>query len=427
MLKVLLLIAVVLPCWYTYKRSVSHGLVEVNHVATLSFGFLFYWITPLAVRIFAPQAEFPLSETWSALFQADLIAPYAIACIALYACFALGDSLALARFHPAQAKDPKVPKSVLSFVTVAGCLLMMYTAFVFRKGLLRAATPTDIPAQAARGAVTAYVVLFGVVAILFAIDHPLVPWRKRLLSLYYLPLIVGCAMLLLLGSRLYVASLLVMFAIYQSCLVERFRVKTVVTWLLVFSFFFGAIGAWREHGSLKDAFFNVFEEPMLVSLSLAHHLAFKGVAWINVPTQIASDFMNLVPTLLVPNKIDRLKPPDAYSPLGGLHSFVSFNLNFGFLGSALFWFVWPMWFRYLKSRLSGTLCATMYILCSGWLTFTFFRDAFSISLIKAILEDSILVPLAIFALGYAVSRNSSPPQMQVPATQRRQLPPYAMQ
>jgi hypothetical protein len=124
---------------------------------------------------------------------------------------------------------------------------------------------------------------------------------------------------------------------------------------------------------------------------------------------LQSDFENLIPTVLLPNKIDVLKKPDAYRPLGGLHSFVSFDLNFGILGSALFWFLWPMGFRYFKSRSSSTLFATMYIMCSGWLTFTFFRDPFSISLVKAIFQYSILAPIALVAFGRLVALAGSPP------------------
>jgi len=412
MLVLLLLITVIVPCWYAYQRSVSHGLVEINHVTTLSFGFLFYWITPLAVRIAAPNVDFPLASTWSELFQERVIAPYAISCIVLYLCFAIGDSLGIVLFTERQTKAPKVSRLGLSFITASACLLMAYSAFIFRAPLLRTATPDDIPAQAARGALTACVVLMGAVAIIFTVDRPLIPWRKRLLSFYFLPLMAGGVILLMLGSRLYVASLLVMFAIYQTNFVKRFRLRTVTVGVVVFCSLFGVLGRWREKSSVRGAFFNVFEETMFISLPLVHHLCYKGIAWINSPTQLASDFENLVPTVLVPNKSDLLKKPDAYSPLGGLHSFVSFNLYFGILGTALFWFLWPMGFRYLKSRSSSTLFATMYIMCSGWLTFTFFRDPFSISLVKAIFEDSILWPIGIVSCGYLLSRACALPAIR---------------
>ncbi len=404
----LLMIAVLLPGWYAYRRSVSHGLVEINHVTTLSFGFLFYWITPLAVRVWAPRIEFPLSSAWLNFFRERLIAPYALSCIALYLCMLLGDTLGLSLFRqarpkPAGATAKQVPQLALSLATLAACGLMAYSAFLFRDTVFRPADPSTFEVGVARGAITACVVMMGMVAIMFTVDRPQIPWRKRLLSWYLLPLIAGGALLIFLGSRLYAASLLVMFVIYQTNFRARYKLRTVIAAAVIFAFLFGAVGVWREGGSLTGAFFNVLEEPMVSSISLVHHLRYKGISWINSPAQLASDFENLVPTVLLPNKFFLMKKPDAYRPLGGLHSFVSFDLNFGILGSAVFWFLWPMGFRYLKSRSSSTLLATIYIMCSGWLAFTFYRDPFSISLVKAIVQDSILLPVLLVAFGWLLS------------------------
>lgn len=398
-----------MPCLYAYRRSVSHGRLETNHVVTFTFGFLFYWITPLAARIYAGRLDFPLASTWSALFREKLIVPYALSCLALYVCFALGDSLGLRWFRQKPSeKKPRVPRLALSLVIVTACGMLAYTAAMFHGALLRPANPGDIPAQTARGAVTAYVVLLCVVAIIFTVDRPEISWRKRLRSPYFLLLIAASALLLLLGSRLYVASFLLMFAIYQSCFRRRFKLTTVIASGIVLALFFGAVGMWREEGDMSGALFNVVEEPMLNSISLVHHLRYKGIAWINTPDQLERDFRNLIPTILLPNKFATSKKPDAYTPLGSLNSYVSFNLNFGLLGSALFLFLWPMLFRYLRSRSAGTLAATMYIMCSGWLAFTFFRDPFSISLVKAILQDSLLVPAVIMCLGWLLSVACAP-------------------
>jgi hypothetical protein len=139
-----------------------------------------------------------------------------------------------------------------------------------------------------------------------------------------------------------------------------------------------------------------------------HHLRYKGISWLNRPDQLESDFLNLVPSVLLPNKFAILKKPDAYRPLGGLNSFVSFDLNLGMIGSGAFLFLWPMMFRYFRSRSSSTLSATMYVMCSGWLAFTFFRDPFSISLVKAIVQDSILMPALLVAFGWLLSAACSP-------------------
>jgi len=400
----LVLIAVGLPSWYVYKRCISNGRVEINHVATFTFGFLFYWITPLVVRIYIARVNFPLASIWSSLFRAKLIVPYALSCIALYICFALGDSLGLRLFRegPGRPSD-KVPRLALSLVTIAGCLLLIYTAVTFRAALFRQASPTDLAAQTARGAVTSCVILLGVACIILTIDRPEVPWRRRIFSGYFLTFFAGSLFMLWLGSRLYLASFLLMFAIYQSNFRGRFRLRTVISAGIILALFFGAVGMWREEGDISGAVFNVVEEPIFISLSLAHHLRYKGIAWINPPYQLGKDFRNLIPTLILPNKFATSKKPDVYQPLGGLNSFVSFNLNFGFIGSGAFLFLWPIMFRYFKSRPSSTLLATMYVMCSGWLAFTFFRDAFSISLVKAILQDSILIPAFIVGFGWFLS------------------------
>jgi len=399
--ELLLVIGLAFPCWYGYRRSVTRGRVEINHVTTLTFGFLFYWITPLAVRIWASKIDFPMAPIWIDLFRPRLTTPYALSCVALYFCFAIGDTLGLRIFRTVATatKTRRVPRVALLLVTLFGCGLMVYSAYVVRAYLFVPASPTVLQVGAARGAVTSCMVLLATVALIFTIEHPEVRWRKRLLSPYFLAPMAGAAVMLALGSRLYVASILVMFVIYQTNLRARFKLRTVVAVALVLAILFGAIGTWREGTSVTGALSNVFFEPMIGSLSLVHHLRYKGIAWINEPTQLIGDFRNLIPTVLMPEKFKTLKKPNAYRPLGGLNSFVSFNLNFGLLGTAVFWFLMPLGFRYLKSRLSNTLTATVYIMCTGWLMFTFFRDPFSISLVKAMFEDSILVPAVIVGFG----------------------------
>jgi len=405
----LLAVAVTIPCWYAYRRSVAHGLLEINHVTTFTFGFLFYWITPLAVRILAPHVDFPLARIWSGLFREHLIVPYAVSCIALYLCFMLGDSLAVHWFRRRPSQPARtIPTFALSLIMAFGCLLLLYSVYVVRADLFRPVAPGMNEVGAARGAVTACVVLLGCVALMFTLERPQIPWRKLLVSRYFLPPILGGGMMLLLGSRLYVASLVVIFLVCHTNFRSRFRLKRMLAAAVLFAIFFGAVGTWREGSSPTGAFFNIFLEPMEGSLSLVHHLRYRGIAWTNQPTQLLSDFENLVPTVLMPEKYKMLRKPDAYRPLGGLNSFVSFNLNFGLLGTAVFWLLWPMMFRYFKSRSAGTLAATIYVMCSGWLAFTFFRDPFSISLVKAILEQSIIIPFLIVCFGRLLSAACSP-------------------
>src|SRR5580698_5136433 len=115
--ELLLALVIGIPCFYVYKRCMSRGLVLIDHVGTFTFGFLFYWITPLAVRLWAANVQFPLSSTWISLFREKLIVPYAVACLALYICFALGDSLGLKVLRRKPARHAvKTPRLALSFV-----------------------------------------------------------------------------------------------------------------------------------------------------------------------------------------------------------------------------------------------------------------------------------------------------------------------
>jgi hypothetical protein len=396
---ILLAIATLIPCWYAYRKSIGGGQVEINHVTCFSLGFLYYWITPLAVRVLAAHMVFPLHQTWLAFFRERWIDPYALSCIGLYLCFLLGD-----HFGARWCKPPKeggtIPTLALSLSAIFGFVLLLYSVYSSRAYFFLPSVPGAIKIHSALGEVTACVVLLSCVALMFTLQRPGMPWHKLLLSRYFLPALVGAGLLVFRGSRLYVASLLVMFAIYQTNYRAKFKLKWMVAAVLVFALFFGFVGTSRQGLSSSGVLRNILMEPLFISLSLAHHLRQKGIEWINAPTELLSDLENLVPTVLMPNKYEVLKQPDAWRPLGGLHSFVAFNLYFGLIGTAVFWFLLPVGMRYLRARRCNTLFATMYIMCSGWLTFSIFRNPFSLSLVKNILEQSILIPWLIACLGW---------------------------
>lgn len=418
MLDLLLIIAIIIPGWYAYRRSVSHGLVAINHVTTFSFGFLFYWISPVLAGVFGAHFASRLSEVYFKLFDKRLLLPYLATCIGLYVCFAIGDSLGMKMFRNKPVAAPKVPRLALLLVSAVGCLLALYTAYTLRVELWHA-YGTALTFKTARGTLTSCVVLLGVVALIYILDRRAESWKKRLTTPYLVPFLLSAAILLWLGNRLYVVSFVLMLAVYQTNYKQRLKLRTVLWAAVASALLAGAYGVWREQGSIKDAALNVIQEPVLTSLSLVYYLSRFGIAWTNSPVYLASDFLNLIPALIMPEKASLLMRPPVYNPLGGLHSFVSLNMNFGILGSAIFLFCLPVAFRYAKSRSSATVCATAYIMCTGWLAFTFFRDPFKVSLVKAMLQDSILMPIAIVAIGRlleaACSRKTGVDQPPIPS------------
>jgi hypothetical protein len=398
MLELMLAAAILIPLWYGYKRSVEGRLVIINHVTTFTFGFLFYWIVPMVVGVYGSRFAAQLSELYVHLFDEHFVTGYLAVCIGLYLCFVLGDLVGARLCRHRASSTPSIPRVALSLVTVAGCVLALYISYALRAELL-VPYGMRVTFNTARGTLTTCVVLLGVVALMFTLDRPEVSWRERLGSRYFVPFLAGCAAFLWMGTRLYVMSFFVMFAVYQSNFREKFRFRTILSGVMVLVVASGAVAMWRSQGDLTDAAVSVVQEPVLASLSLAHYLSSKGIAWTNSPVYLASDFVNLVPALVLPDKAAFRKRPPVYSPLGALNSFVSFNLNFGVLGTAVFLFLLAIGFQYLKSRSSSTLFATMYIMCSGWMASTFFRDPFHISLIKVILQDSIIAPMMVVVLG----------------------------
>src|SRR5690242_6122265 len=125
----LLALTMIVAGWYAYRRSVAHGRVEINHVTTFTFGFLFYWITPLAVRIFSQQRDFPFAAPWFDWFRPHLVAQYAVCCLVLYCCFMLGVTLGLRWFRLRDTGSRPLPQLVLSLATLFGCALLIYSAY----------------------------------------------------------------------------------------------------------------------------------------------------------------------------------------------------------------------------------------------------------------------------------------------------------
>jgi hypothetical protein len=234
------------------------------------------------------------------------------------------------------------------------------------------------------------VVLLGSLVFLRISSHPR-------FTVLILPFAVGALFLMLIGSRLYVASFVLMFAAFRSLYIVPFSKKQVALAGLLMVALFGTVGALRVNSSIMDAGFNVLLEPLLTSVSLVYFLRYDHLAWLAAPKYLISDFCNLLPSAIFPGKAALIRAPDVFSPLGALHSFVSFNFNFGLIGTAVFMFLLPASLRWIKARDKSPLYRTMYVMLSGWLAFTFFRDGFSISIVKDMVQHSILLPTAIVA------------------------------
>ncbi len=409
MLDLLLLIALAIPLWYAYRQSIAQGLVEINHVSLFTFGFLFYWISPVIIGIYGSHLAMQVWNSYFRLFDRRLMEPYVTSCIGLYLCFVAGDLLGRHLFQQQTSHSRKVPRLALSLMTTVGVIVAVSTWLALRNELIPygpqviMSTARGTLTSTARGTLTSCVALLGVVALLYMIDRPQMSWRARVLNRYFIPFALGCLVLLRLGSRLYVASFALMLVVYHTNFHRRLKLRTAVAGAVGSALLLGVIAVWRMQETVLDhpayLLTTFVAEPVLISLSLVHYLRFTGIALINYPIYLISDFTNLIPALILPDKaLLRVRAP-IYMPMGGVNSFVSFNMNFGILGTAVVLFLLAISLRYLKSRTTETLFATIYIMCTACMAFTLFRDPFYVSIVKIIVQDAILMPAAIVVFG----------------------------
>ena len=160
MLDLLLILAIALPFCYAYKRSVSLGLVQINHVSTTSFGFLFYWILPILIGTYGPRLGPKLSTTFTSLFDTHRTVPYLLACVLFYVCFLAGDCLGRRCFHDRAIVAAKIPSLALSLLAIVGCILAVYTLYTLRAELLLPYS-TVLTFKTARGTLTSCILALG--------------------------------------------------------------------------------------------------------------------------------------------------------------------------------------------------------------------------------------------------------------------------
>ena len=385
---VLLTSAFLVPAIYACLCSVDRGRIKIDHVFLFSLGFIFYWVTPIAAGFLLGADDMPV--TWAALFDIRWTGPYLAAIIAIYAAFVAGDQFGIWAFRNRQVQRKRLSPQILALFSGVGFIVFLAEIAVHRVALFAPYT-TDLSGQIARGNVTAWVVLLGSVVFLRISSYP------RFTKLF-LPFAAGALFLVLVGSRLYVASFVLMFGAYRSLYVRPFSKKQVALAGFFVVALFGTVGALRVNSSITDVGFYVLLEPVLTGISLVYFLRYDHMAWLAVPKYLVSDFSNLIPSAVFPGKASLISTPDFFSPLGALHSFVSFNFNFGLIGTAAFMFLLPMGMRWIKVRDSSPLYRTMYVMLSGWLAFTFFRDPFSVSIVKTMVQLSILLPACIVTL-----------------------------
>jgi hypothetical protein len=394
------------------RAALRRDGAEVNHVVLFSFGIAFYWLLPVAagtVRTLADQPGVALwYATWDTAARAGAFPGFLLFTLVTYGAFLAGDWLgSRIRLDPAARARmlPHDPRLLRLFLPVAFGIMLLY-AWQLRGQLFVGYRYEVTAAASMRGTLSATSVLLLVLCLLRAAETPAWPrtrtgWRGVATDPFAIAYAVSAMLTLSLGGRLYVASAAIMALVYHTVYRRRLPLLRALTFALMAMLLAGIAGLLRfgYAPSPIGILVNLLVEPLFTSFSLLHFLAQDNAPWIAAPRFLLSDLLNLVPSALFPGKAEYLLDPRDYgyaifTPLGALHSYLSLMINFGRIGAPLVVFALGTGLAVLKRKRSP-LARTAYAMLTGWLAFTFFRDPFSVSIVKNMIEFSILVPTLI--------------------------------
>jgi hypothetical protein len=168
-----------------------------------------------------------------------------------------------------------------------------------------------------------------------------------------------------------------------------------------------ALAVWRQGGGgLQFALLTPVLEPLFTYISAATYLSFNDVPVFAFPSPLLGALANLVPRALWPGKVDFIEGltdnVEMFAPLGATHLFFSLLINFGWAGSVLLSFAAGAAIERL-SRTSSHVLTASYVLIAAVLMTDLWRNPFSQSLIKSVLQGAFIVP-ALLALAAALIR-----------------------
>ena len=409
---ILLALNFAVPLLLVRRCCLTRDGIEVNHVLLFSLGFFTYWVLPISVGMVHLFEEAPAMSLWYQIFDSipeATLAGYLAICLLCYLCFGLGVFACGSVFAVRNTEYRKIPFDLKGLIVplLLGIIIAGVYAFLLRDQLFKGYTVDTVYSDAdIRGAFTGSSTFLLSLAVVYTVKKQ-EGWGARsftslVLNPFAIAYLIVAVLVVSLGGRLYLLSAILMLLVYRTVYFQRFPLRTALILSIAVVGIAGLTGLGRQGSSFSigDLVLNLFLEPLFNSFSLIHFLAHGSLEFIKFPIFLVSNLVNLVPTALFPSKGSFMVNPEdfgytAFSPVGALNSFFSFMINFGVAGTMLVFFLFSIWLQKIKTQRQTVLSKTLYIMISGWLATSFFRDPFAISLVKVILQFSILVPLSL--------------------------------
>lgn len=309
----------------------------------------------------------------------------------------------------------KIEKKFLNIFLVIFIFISIYFTFRFKDIFFKGYT-SDVSYSLQKGPFIAVSLMIFSLTLIYSLirkeEESITIFYKSINNHFMLIFFIISILILSLGGRLYFLSSIMMLFVFRSIVFQKLDLKKFVILLGVLILLMGTIGVWRLDTTnlieIESVLFNILEETLYTAFSLLSFLEANRFELIQFPIILISEFLNLIPSFVFPDKLQfMLNFSDLgytiYQPLGATNVFVSLIIHFGIIGSVVFMFLFGRFFNILKFK-KHELLMTIYIMCSGFLIFSFFRDNSNTSLIKNIFEFSILMPTIMYLFIYFASK-----------------------
>lgn len=428
----LIFLNILIPILSVVKFCIIDSKVEVNHVFLFSIGYIFYFITPIIVGITNTFDTFSSMINWHLIFDrisSNTLYFYLIMILVLYIAFVFSEQIYnyMKKIYPfnklkstknriksVSLSTLKIDKKYLNIFLVVFVFISIY--FIFRfKDIFFKGYVSDVSYSLQKGPFIAVSLMIFSLTLIYSLirkeEQNITIFYKSINNHFMFIFIIISILILSLGGRLYFLSSIMMLFVFRSLVFQKLDLKKFVILLGVLILLMGTIGVWRLDTSnlieIESVLFNILEETLYTAFSLLSFLEANRFELIQFPIILLSEFLNLIPSFVFPDKLQfMLNFSDLgytiYQPLGATNVFVSLLIHFGIVGSVMFMFLYGRFFNLLKHK-KHELLRTIYIMCSGFLVFSFFRDNSNTSLIKNIFQFSILMPTIMYLFIYLIT------------------------
>lgn len=406
----------------TIVFCVKKNAIRLNGFLFFSIGFVYYWLIPSVLMYFLessmPEELDLVFSRYSRISEDNKLLYVILSCI-FYVLFAIGYSIARGTSEKKNKIISKKSNAVVffwSFMALLGVVLATVMALPISNYFFKAYDSSlfenyqDGVVQDAipRGTFIAATSILFILCFMRAVikNGHLKKINKIIFDPYMLIYYVFAILALSMGGRLYfvtnIIAIIIFFSVYFDL---KIRLRE---FFLIGMMGAGVAALWgvlRAGGnfSFGNMLLNLAQEPLLTSVSAFAFLEDGKFPLLNFPIFLISDFTNLLPSSLFPEKIQYLLNPqdlgyEIYMPLGGLHIFVSLVINFGIVGAAFFFTCIGFLVGKFERSSMSVQAVTIYCFVCSWLTFSLNRDPFSVSLVKNIFEISLLIPLILYLI-----------------------------